>query len=51
MQAEDWLRRESGILALGAVAEGWGDELAPYMGEVLPVLLAATEDPRPLIRK
>lgn len=46
----DWRTRESGILALGAVSEGCGGELAAHLPGIVAALLPAMRDPRPLVR-
>jgi transportin-1 len=50
LQADDWLRRESGILAIGAIANGCYEEMAGNMGEILPFLMVTIDDAAPLIR-
>ncbi|KAH8920466.1 Transportin-PC [Atractiella rhizophila] len=47
---DDWLAKESGILALGAIAEGCIDAISPYLPEIIPFLLASLRDPKPLVR-
>lgn len=47
---EDWLVKESGILALGAIAEGCMDGVVPHLGELIPFMLAMMFDKKPLVR-
>ncbi|KAI8986451.1 armadillo-type protein [Pilobolus umbonatus] len=47
---EDWVIRESGILALGATAEGGTDPISEHMPELIPYLLKSMNDPKPAIR-
>ncbi|CAI5441635.1 unnamed protein product [Caenorhabditis angaria] len=46
----DWLVKESGILALGAIAEGCMDGITPHLGELIPYLLGMLQDKKPLVR-
>ncbi|KIY70670.1 ARM repeat-containing protein [Cylindrobasidium torrendii FP15055 ss-10] len=46
----DWLQRESGILALGAMAEGCIDVIEPHLPTLVPYLLNSLNDPKPLVR-
>ena len=46
----NWLRVESGILALGCVSRGC-EQIVQYMGDLYPMLLRWSGHPRPLIRK
>ncbi|ORY98161.1 armadillo-type protein [Syncephalastrum racemosum] len=48
--SQDWKERESGVLALGAAAEGALDDIAPHLSEMLPYLLQSLNDTKPLIR-
>ena len=50
LQAEDWHRRESGILAIGAIADGCRREVSEHMGTLMPYMLTTVDDPKPLIR-
>lgn len=45
-----WRLRESGILALGAVAEGCYHSIVPYLNVLVPYLLQLTDDNKPLVR-
>ncbi|KAG1466517.1 hypothetical protein G6F46_000923 [Rhizopus delemar] len=47
---QNWLVRESGILALGAAAEGGIEVISRYLNHLIPYLLNSLEDPQPLIR-
>ncbi|KAK7691867.1 hypothetical protein QCA50_005271 [Cerrena zonata] len=47
---EDWLQRESAILALGAMAEGCIDAIEPHLPTLIPYLTAQLGDTRPLVR-
>jgi len=46
----DWLHRESGILALGAMAEGCIDAIEPHLPTLIPYLINMLNDPKPLVR-
>lgn len=48
--AEDWLQRESGILALGAIAEGCIKGIQPHLPTLVPFLVGKLSDPKPLVR-
>ncbi|KAJ8473858.1 hypothetical protein ONZ51_g7600 [Trametes cubensis] len=48
--SEDWLQRESGILALGAMAEGCIDAIEPHLPLLIPYLINTLNDPKPLVR-
>ncbi|EQC25300.1 hypothetical protein SDRG_16823 [Saprolegnia diclina VS20] len=45
-----WAVRESGILALGAIAEGCMDGILPHLPALFPYLLTLMDDPAPYIR-
>ncbi|OQR92594.1 transportin [Thraustotheca clavata] len=45
-----WAVRESGILALGAIAEGCMDGILPHLPSLFPYLLQLMDDPAPYIR-
>ena len=47
---EQWILRESAILALGAVAEGSFDAIMPHLPELVPYLLSFLTDKKPLVR-
>ncbi|CEP03596.1 unnamed protein product (mitochondrion) [Plasmodiophora brassicae] len=48
---DDWRRRECGILALGAIAEGAYTGLEPHLATLVPYLIQLLgADPQPLIR-
>ncbi|QRV83941.1 ARM repeat-containing protein [Ceratobasidium sp. AG-Ba] len=42
----DWIQRESGILALGAMAEGCIEAIEPYLPELIPFLIKPSTTPR-----
>ncbi|CEG70444.1 hypothetical protein RMATCC62417_06342 [Rhizopus microsporus] len=46
----NWLIRESGILALGAAAEGGIEVISRYLHQLIPYLLNSMQDSQPLIR-
>lgn len=46
----DWLEKESGILALGAIAEGCIDGIQEHLPTLVPYLVTALQDPKPLVR-
>ncbi|CDO74714.1 hypothetical protein BN946_scf184847.g22 [Trametes cinnabarina] len=48
--SDDWLQRESGILALGAMAEGCIDAIEPHLPLLIPYLINTLNDPKPLVR-
>jgi transportin-1 len=48
--SDDWKERESGILALGAIAEGCLEALEPHLPQLIPYLISALEDPKALVR-
>ncbi|KAF7979025.1 hypothetical protein HWV62_44005 [Athelia sp. TMB] len=48
--SDDWLQRESGILALGAMAEGCIDHIEPHLVTLVPYLINMLNDPKPLVR-
>ncbi|OCH90570.1 ARM repeat-containing protein [Obba rivulosa] len=48
--SDDWLQRESGILALGAMAEGCIDAVEPHLPTLIPYLINTLNDPKPLVR-
>ncbi|CEP17741.1 hypothetical protein [Parasitella parasitica] len=47
---ENWLVRESGILALGAAAEGGIQVISHHLHRLIPFLLTCMEDSKPLVR-
>ena len=47
---ENWLFREAGVLALGAIAEGCAAEIADHLPKLLPFLIALTKDANFMIR-
>ncbi|KAH6910312.1 transportin-PC [Coprinopsis sp. MPI-PUGE-AT-0042] len=46
----EWLQRESGILALGAMAEGCIEAIEPHLPTLIPYLINMLNDPKPLVR-
>ncbi|KAF7293413.1 Importin beta-2 subunit [Mycena indigotica] len=48
--SNDWLQRESGILALGAMAEGCIEAMEPHLPTLIPYLISTLSDSKPLIR-
>ncbi|PIO53316.1 HEAT repeat protein, partial [Teladorsagia circumcincta] len=46
----EWEVKESGILALGAVAEGCMTGITPHLHELIPFLLNMLDDKKPLVR-
>jgi transportin-1 len=48
--SSEWLQKESGILALGAMAEGCIDVLEPHLPVLVPFLIDTLNDPKPLVR-
>ncbi|KAG2015342.1 karyopherin Kap95 [Coprinopsis cinerea AmutBmut pab1-1] len=48
--SNDWLQRESGILALGAMAEGCIEAIEPHLPTLIPYLINMLNDPKPLVR-
>eukprot|EP01083_Nonionella_stella_P039499 107419_1 len=49
-KTEEWQVRESGILTLGAIAEGCYTGMKQHMGTLLSFLLQMLGDPHPLVR-
>ncbi|GJD07944.1 Transportin-1 [Galdieria sulphuraria] len=48
--SEHWQVRESGILALGAIAEGCYNGLEPHLPALIPFLINASTDSHPMVR-
>lgn len=48
--SSDWLQRESGILALGAIAEGCISGVQPHLPTLVPFLINCLSDSKPLVR-
>uniref|UniRef100_A0A672R6X0 Transportin-1 n=1 Tax=Sinocyclocheilus grahami TaxID=75366 RepID=A0A672R6X0_SINGR len=46
----DWVVKESGILVLGAIAEGCMQDMAPYLPELIPHLIQCLCDKKALVR-
>lgn len=47
---EQWVIRESGILALGAIAEGCMIGMLPHLPELIPYLISCLSDKKALVR-
>ncbi|KAJ1923171.1 hypothetical protein IWQ60_006050 [Tieghemiomyces parasiticus] len=47
---EDWLKKECGILALGAIAEGCMTGIEPHLPDLIPMLLEHLNHPKALVR-
>uniref|UniRef100_A0A182SYB6 Transportin-1 n=1 Tax=Anopheles maculatus TaxID=74869 RepID=A0A182SYB6_9DIPT len=47
---EEWLVKESGILALGAIAEGCMTGMVPHLPELIPYLIVCLSDKKALVR-
>lgn len=48
--AHEWVQREAGVLALGAVAEGSLAGMEPHLPTLVPMLLSMLKDTQPLVR-
>ncbi|TIB33622.1 hypothetical protein E3P86_02950 [Wallemia ichthyophaga] len=48
--SQDWLQKESAILALGAIAEGCIEGIQPHLPQLVPYLVNSLNDSKPLIR-
>jgi transportin-1 len=47
---DNWLLRESGVLALGAVAEGCYEGIKQFLPQLIPHILDLLRDSKPLVR-
>lgn len=47
---QDWEIKESGILALGAIAEGCMNGMIPHLSELIPYLISCLSDKKALVR-
>uniref|UniRef100_A0A8C4N7S8 Transportin 1 n=1 Tax=Eptatretus burgeri TaxID=7764 RepID=A0A8C4N7S8_EPTBU len=47
---QDWVYKESGILVLGAIAEGCMQGMSPYLPELIPHLITCLSDKKALVR-
>lgn len=47
---EQWVIKESGILALGAIAEGCMQGMVPHLPELIPYLISCLSDKKALVR-
>lgn len=50
LHSQDWLQKESAILALGAMAEGCIDAIEPHLPMIVPFLIETLNDTKPLVR-
>ena len=50
LQHQDWPNREAAVLAIGAVAEGCLDSMAPNLPDLIPYLLSLLNDNEPAVR-
>jgi transportin-1 len=50
LQSSEWPVRESGVLALGAVADGCMDGLRQHLPKLIPHVSRLLSDPQPLVR-
>eukprot|EP00040_Diaphanoeca_grandis_P029262 m.171075 g.171075 ORF g.171075 m.171075 type:complete len:904 (-) comp31631_c1_seq1:64-2775(-) len=50
LESQEWECRESGILALGAIAEGCIDGLSPFLPALIPFLIESLRSEKALIR-
>ncbi|PFH50469.1 hypothetical protein AMATHDRAFT_47886 [Amanita thiersii Skay4041] len=50
LRSDDWLQRESAILALGIIAKGCVEAIGPHLPTLISYLNEAINDDRPLIR-
>ncbi|WFD24751.1 hypothetical protein MEQU1_003455 [Malassezia equina] len=48
--SDEWIQREAGILALGAVAEGCIQGIEPHLPTLVPLLVNTLKDNQPLVR-
>lgn len=46
-----WPKREAAVLALGAIAEGCLDIVAPHLPELVPFLISLLSDDEPVVRQ
>lgn len=50
LSSDDWVVKESGILAIGAIAEGCMNGMTPHLPELIPFLIASLNDKKALVR-
>uniref|UniRef100_A0A7E4UNT7 Transportin-1 n=1 Tax=Panagrellus redivivus TaxID=6233 RepID=A0A7E4UNT7_PANRE len=50
ISSPNWVVKESGILAIGAVAEGCQAAMTPHLPELIPFLINALSEPKALVR-
>ena len=51
LKHKNWPNREAAVLAIGAVAEGCMDTIAPHLPELVPYLNSLLNDKEPVVRK
>ncbi|KAJ5054573.1 uncharacterized protein L3040_000843 [Drepanopeziza brunnea f. sp. 'multigermtubi'] len=51
LKHEEWPSREAAVLALGAVADGCIEVIAPHLPDLVPYLISLLNDPEPLVRQ
>ena len=47
----EWPRREAAVLALGAIADGCMNVVAPHLAELVPFLISLLSDQEPVVRQ
>eukprot|EP01100_Stratorugosa_tubuloviscum_P007216 TRINITY_DN301_c0_g1_i1.p1 TRINITY_DN301_c0_g1~~TRINITY_DN301_c0_g1_i1.p1 ORF type:complete len:908 (+),score=360.99 TRINITY_DN301_c0_g1_i1:66-2726(+) len=50
IQSNDWVTKESAILAFGAISDGCIEDLSPHISQLIVFLLKQFEDVQPLVR-
>lgn len=50
LASPNWEIKESGILAIGAIAEGCMTGMSPHLPELIPFLIASLNDKKALVR-
>jgi len=50
LKSNEWQRRESGILAIGAIGLGCAEPITPFLGNLIPYLIKLMNDEQVLIR-
>lgn len=48
---QTWPRREAAVLALGAIADGCMETVAPHLPELVPFLISCLNDEEPVVRQ
>ncbi|TGZ79349.1 ARM repeat-containing protein [Ascodesmis nigricans] len=51
LRSDEWWTREAAVLALGAVADGCMEGVAPHLPELIPFLLGLLSDPEAVVRQ